>query len=54
MTDPVPGLCSVTMRQLGVEEVAKLAAESGLRAIEWGGDIHVPPGDPTARTRRAR
>jgi 3-dehydroshikimate dehydratase len=48
----VPGLCSVTMRQLSVEEVARLAAEAGLRAIEWGGDVHVPPGDDAA-VRRA-
>jgi sugar phosphate isomerase/epimerase len=42
------GLCSVTMRQLSVEEVARLAAEAGLRAVEWGGDVHVPPGDQAA------
>jgi sugar phosphate isomerase/epimerase len=48
-----PGLCSVTMRRLGVEEVARLAAEAGLRAIEWGGDVHVPPGDADA-AKRAR
>ncbi len=47
----VPGLCSVTMRHLGVEEVAKLAAETGLRAIEWGGDVHVPSGDRNAVAR---
>jgi sugar phosphate isomerase/epimerase len=41
------------MRHLGVEEVAKLAAEAGLRALEWGGDVHVPPGDADA-ARRAR
>lgn len=51
MTALVPGLCSVTMRQLGVEEVARLAAEAGLRAIEWGGDVHVPPGDADASMR---
>lgn len=49
----MPGLCSVTMRHLGVEEVARLAAEAGLRAIEWGGDVHVPPGDAAA-VQRAR
>jgi sugar phosphate isomerase/epimerase len=49
----VPGLCSVTMRQLTVEEVAKVAAEADLRAIEWGGDVHVPPSDGDA-VRRAR
>ncbi len=47
----VPGLCSVTMRHLEVEEVAKVAAEAGLRAIEWGGDVHVPPGDAAAAGR---
>jgi sugar phosphate isomerase/epimerase len=47
-----PGLCSVTMRHLTVEEVAKVAAEAGLGAIEWGGDVHVPPGDDAA-VRRA-
>jgi 3-dehydroshikimate dehydratase len=39
------------MRQLSVEEVARLAAEAGLRAIEWGGDVHVPPGDADAAMR---
>jgi len=48
-----PGLCSVTMRHLGIEEVAKLAAEAGLTAIEWGGDVHVPSGDIDA-AKRAR
>ncbi len=51
MTELLPGLCSVTMRHLGVEEVAKLAAEAGLRAVEWGGDVHVPPGDRNAVAR---
>jgi len=43
-----PGLCSVTLRALGVETVAHVAAEAGLEAIEWGGDVHVPPGDLAA------
>jgi hypothetical protein len=38
----VPGLVSVTFRQLGVAEVVALAAGAGLRAIEWGADVHVP------------
>ena len=40
-----PGLCSVTFRQLAAEEVAVRAASAGLEVIEWGGDVHVPPGD---------
>jgi sugar phosphate isomerase/epimerase len=40
-----PGLVSITFRQLEPAEIVALAAEAGLRAIEWGGDIHVPHGD---------
>jgi 3-dehydroshikimate dehydratase len=47
------GLCSVTLRALGVEEVVAVAARAGLECIEWGGDVHVPAGDFEA-ARRAR
>jgi len=40
-----PGLVSVSFRQLHPAEIAELCAGCGLEAIEWGGDIHVPPGD---------
>ncbi|MBC8139296.1 MAG: TIM barrel protein, partial [Fibrella sp.] len=40
-----PGLCSVTLRQHSATEVIRLAREAGLEGIEWGGDIHVPPGE---------
>ncbi|WP_245958598.1 sugar phosphate isomerase/epimerase family protein [Microbacterium bovistercoris] len=43
-----PGLCSVTFRQLTAEQVVEATAAAGLEVIEWGGDVHVPPGD-TAR-----
>lgn len=46
------GLCSVTLRALSVEDVAAVAARAGLAAVEWGGDVHVPPGDAGA-VRRA-
>lgn len=48
MTTIRPGLCSVTFRQLTPERIVTLAADAGLEVIEWGGDVHVPPGD-TAR-----
>ncbi|WP_114854108.1 sugar phosphate isomerase/epimerase [Brachybacterium sp. YJGR34] len=48
-----PGLCSVTFRSLDVAEVVALASQAGLERIEWGGDVHVPPGDEDA-ARRAR
>lgn len=41
-----PGLCSVTYRGLSADATARLAADSGLAAIEWGADVHAPPGDP--------
>ena len=41
----IPGLVSVTFRQLAPREIVQLAAAAGLRGIEWGGDIHVPHGD---------
>lgn len=39
------GLVSVTFRKLPPEEIIQLVSKSGLDAIEWGGDIHVPHGD---------
>lgn len=45
MTAIRPGLCSVTFRALAPEEIVAVAADAGLEVIEWGGDVHVPPGD---------
>lgn len=45
------GLVSVTFRQQKAETVLDWVEEAGLEAIEWGGDIHVPPGD-IARARQ--
>jgi 3-dehydroshikimate dehydratase len=41
----LPGLVSVTFRQLTPWEVITLAQHAGLIGIEWGGDVHVPHGD---------
>ncbi|UVF21696.1 sugar phosphate isomerase/epimerase [Microvirga terrae] len=46
MTRFRPGLCSVTFRTLAPRTVVRLAAECGIAGIEWGGDVHVPPGQP--------
>ncbi|MGL3807686.1 sugar phosphate isomerase/epimerase family protein [Paeniglutamicibacter sp. R2-26] len=35
------GLCSVTLRALGIQEVVDIAAAAGLAGIEWGSDVHV-------------
>lgn len=39
------GLVSISFRSKSVEEIARAAWESGLEAVEWGGDVHVPHGD---------
>lgn len=39
------GLTSVTFRKLNPSEIISTAKEAGLDGIEWGGDVHVPPGD---------
>ncbi|HEY8966213.1 MAG TPA: sugar phosphate isomerase/epimerase, partial [Candidatus Methylacidiphilales bacterium] len=41
-----PGLVSVTFRALSPEEIIALAGRAGLKGIEWGGDVHVPPAAP--------
>ncbi|MFV2020706.1 sugar phosphate isomerase/epimerase family protein [Micromonospora sp. LOL_023] len=42
------GICSVTLRREPAFTVLDIAARAGLRGIEWGGDVHVPPGDTRA------
>ncbi len=39
------GLVSVTFRQLDAAQIINLAASAQVKGIEWGGDVHVPPGD---------
>lgn len=40
-----PGLASVTFRALSPAAVIDVAVGAGLQGIEWGADVHVPPGD---------
>ena len=37
------GLVSITFRNKTVKEICELCEKAHLSAIEWGGDIHVPP-----------
>ena len=46
-----PGLVSITFRDLEPGEIIQRAADSQLQGIEWGGDVHVPPGE-TEHARR--
>ncbi|GAA3409650.1 sugar phosphate isomerase/epimerase family protein [Paenibacillus hodogayensis] len=48
------GVLSVTFRQLSAKRIAELTAQAGLQAIEWGGDIHVPPGASAVAAETAR
>ncbi|MBQ2956934.1 MAG: sugar phosphate isomerase/epimerase [Clostridia bacterium] len=49
----IPGLVSVTFRNKTPLEIVKLCNQANLSAIEWGGDVHVPPkGGNAAEIRR--
>lgn len=48
------GLCSVSFRALSPEQIVQLAQSAGLSCIEWGADVHVPPGDFQNAERIAR
>lgn len=41
----IPGIVSVTFRNLSCKSIVKLAHDAGLKAIEWGSDVHVPAGN---------
>jgi len=41
-----PGLVSITFRSLSPKHIIELAARAHLEGIEWGSDVHVPPGHP--------
>jgi 3-dehydroshikimate dehydratase len=41
----LPGLVSITFRQLDPPEIIDLVRKAKLKVIEWGGDVHVPHGD---------
>ena len=41
----IPGLVSVSFRKWTPEVIVREVVSSGLRAIEWGGDVHVPHGN---------
>ena len=48
------GLVSITFRQLDRAGIVGAAADAGLEGIEWGGDVHCPPGDLDAAREAAR
>jgi sugar phosphate isomerase/epimerase len=50
-----PGLCSITFRSLTAEDVIRVACRAGVEGVEWGADVHAPPGGgPTIAALGAR
>lgn len=47
------GMNSVTFRQKSIDEIIDIAKRAGLSRIEWGGDVHLPPGDTLLAARTA-
>lgn len=41
----IPGLVSVSFRGETPETIVEECVKHGLSAVEWGGDVHVPPDD---------
>jgi len=39
------GLASIALRKLSTDEIISIVQKCGLKAIEWGGDVHVPHGN---------
>lgn len=44
------GFTTVTFRGLSRKQICKTADENGARFIEWGGDVHLAPGDERAKS----
>jgi len=41
----ISGLVSISFRNLNIDEIINIVKIANLKAIEWGGDLHVPHGD---------
>lgn len=50
----LPGLVSITFRQLTPQQIVALCVPNRLQVIEWGGDVHVPHGDLDAAAQVGR
>lgn len=47
------GLTSVTFRQKSIDEIIELTLRAQLSGIEWGGDVHLPPGETALAAKTA-
>ncbi|MDR6989851.1 sugar phosphate isomerase/epimerase [Paenarthrobacter nitroguajacolicus] len=53
LADLTPGICSVTLRSLGIDDVVRISSDAGLAGIEWGTDVHVSDAESAAHARKA-
>jgi len=53
LADLTPGICSVTLRSHGIDDVVRISSDAGLAGIEWGTDVHVSDAESAAHARKA-
>lgn len=53
LADLTPGICSVTLRSHGIDEVVRISSNAGLAGIEWGTDVHVSDAESAAHAKGA-
>ncbi|MEV7606609.1 sugar phosphate isomerase/epimerase [Paenarthrobacter sp. NPDC089322] len=53
LADLTPGICSVTLREKGIDDVIRISSEAGLAGIEWGTDVHVSDAASAAHAKEA-
>lgn len=53
LADLTPGICSVTLRELGIDDIVRISADAGLAGIEWGTDVHVSDAASAAHAKEA-
>lgn len=53
LADLTPGICSVTLRSQGIDDVVRISSDAGLAGIEWGTDVHVSDSESAAHAKEA-
>lgn len=53
LADLTPGICSVTLRSHGIDDVVRISSSAGLAGIEWGTDVHVSDAGSAAHAKEA-
>lgn len=48
----IPGMTSVTFRKKSINEIVDICKLAKLECLEWGGDVHIPPGSAVAAEAR--